>query len=90
METSLLYYGDKEVDRFLPPMWKDHPDAMRTEVETLKKAMPPAYPFLQVLRDSAKPHNERVHLRGSADNLGEEAPREFLRILCSSEPVPFS
>jgi hypothetical protein len=89
METSLLYYGDKEMERFLPPLWKAHVDALRAGVESLKKGMPAAYPFLQVLRDSDKPHDIRIHIRGNADNLGDEAPRAFLSVLSPGEPVPF-
>jgi hypothetical protein len=51
--------------------------------------MPSVYPFLQALRDSEKPHNLRVYIRGNPDNLGEEAPREFLTILSKGDPVPF-
>jgi hypothetical protein len=31
----------------------------------------------------------RVHVRGSASQLGESAPRRFLPILCPGEPAPF-
>jgi hypothetical protein len=32
----------------------------------------------------------RIHLRGNAENLGDEAPRRFLAILSPSQPVPFT
>src|SRR5205085_12296301 len=38
------------------------------------------YPFVHALKDG-KPAAMRVHVRGSADNLGDEAPRRFLSVL---------
>src|SRR5581483_5385384 len=88
-ETSVLYYGGEEIERFLPPLWKAYVGTLRDGVESLKRAMPAAYPFLQVLRDSDKPHDIRIHIRGNAENLGETAPRAFLSILSPGEPAPF-
>jgi cytochrome c553 len=31
-----------------------------------------------------------VHIRGDADSPGEIVPRRFLRVLCESDPVPFT
>jgi hypothetical protein len=52
--------------------------------------MPPEYPFLHIIEDRAKLKTERVRIRGSAENLGEEAPRRFLAILCDGDAKPFS
>jgi mono/diheme cytochrome c family protein len=46
------------------------------------------YPFVHALKEG-EPKALRVHIRGSADNLGDEAPRRFMEVLCSSEPQPF-
>jgi cytochrome c553 len=54
-----------------------------------KKAGPPA-PFIHALRDAARPANMRVHVRGSAKTLGEEAPRRFMPILAGDNPPPFT
>jgi mono/diheme cytochrome c family protein len=86
----VLFYGEKNIGRFLHGEWKDHLAAMRAELAALKKALPPQYPFLQAIQDSNKPANERVHIRGSRENLGEEAPRHFLTVLCNGEPKPFT
>jgi len=87
---GVLYYGDKQIDRFLNGEWKAHLESLRAEVESLKKALPEQYPFLNVIRDAAKPANQRIHIRGSRDNLGEEAPRRFLSALSKAEPPPFA
>jgi hypothetical protein len=45
----------KDIDRFLSGQWKRHLDRMRAELEVLKSAMPPEYPFLHGVRDADKP-----------------------------------
>jgi hypothetical protein len=54
-----------------------------------KKKVPPKYPFVHALKEG-KPADMRIHIRGSADNLGDEAPRRFLSILSASEAPPFT
>jgi cytochrome c553/mono/diheme cytochrome c family protein len=84
----LLYKGD-QLDRFLSPEWKDYIHALKAEAETLKSALPPRYPYFQVLGESSRIGNLKVHLRGSPYNLGEEVPRRFLAVLSKDEPRPF-
>ena len=88
-EKGLLSYSEKDIDRFLSPIFKERLDAMRAELAALEKALPPEYPFLQVIADKEHPGNERLHIRGSADNLGEEVPRHFLSILSKAEPIAY-
>ncbi len=38
-------------------------------------------PVVHALTESDKPANMRIHLRGNAENLGDEVPRRFLAIL---------
>jgi hypothetical protein len=57
--------------------------------EEKKKKVPPKYPFVHALKEG-KPANMRVHIRGSADNLGDEVPRHFLSILSPAESPPFT
>ena len=79
-----------DIDRFLSGPWKNHLDRMRAELEVLKKALPPQYPFLHAVKDSDKPANARVHIRGDEKTLGDEAPRRFLSVLCDGEPTLFT
>jgi hypothetical protein len=46
--------------------------------------------FVHALQDSARPINLRVHIRGNAKTLGDEAPRSFLSILCPDKPAPYT
>jgi hypothetical protein len=87
---GIYYYGETEIGRWLAPAWNDYLEAKRAELAALKKALPPHYPFLHVLRDKKDPKNVRVAIRGDAANLGEEAPRRFLAILCNGERPLFA
>ena len=63
---------------------------MRAELAALKKTLPKQYPFLHGVKDSAKTREYQGRIRGDQTNLGEEAPRRFLQILCKGEPAPFT
>ncbi|MBV8821113.1 MAG: DUF1553 domain-containing protein, partial [Acidobacteriaceae bacterium] len=88
-DRGVLHYGGHDIDRYLSPIFKERLDHMRTELAALEKALPRQYAFLQVIRDTAHPANMHVHIRGSADNLGDEAPRHFVTILSQAQPVAY-
>ncbi len=90
LPSGVFYYKDAAIDRFLHGAWKTHLEAMRADLAALKTALPPQYPFLHVIRDAAKPKNERVRLRGNPGSLGEEAPRRFLAVLSHGGEKPFA
>ena len=87
-DTGVLYYKGKDIERFLDGVWKHHVETTRERVEALEAEVPEKYPFYHVIRDVDEPRNEHVHIRGSADNLGDEVARRFLTVL-SAEPRPF-
>jgi mono/diheme cytochrome c family protein len=87
---GVLYYGDGKLDRFLSGEWKQRLEAMRAEVAAAKKALPPQYPFLQVVKDRPNPTDIRIAIRGDNNNRGDVAPRRFVSILCEGEPKPFT
>ncbi|MBL8233483.1 MAG: PSD1 domain-containing protein [Bryobacterales bacterium] len=89
-ESGLLYYKAAKLDPYLSGEWKAHLDFLRAEVDKAKKAIPERYPYYHVIEDRKKLRTERIRIRGSADNLGEEAPRRFLSILSHGEPKPFA
>ncbi|MFN3325233.1 MAG: PSD1 and planctomycete cytochrome C domain-containing protein [Bryobacteraceae bacterium] len=86
---GIYYYGPKEIVRWLPGIWAQHLKESREEIERLKKELPPAYPFLHILKDAEKPADVHVAVRGDAKNPGELAPRRFLRVLCDGDPPRF-
>ncbi len=89
-KTGILYHKGEGLERFLSGVWKDHVARARNVVAQLESALPPKYPFLHTLADKKKPANEHVHIRGNAENLGDEIPRRFLRILSEGEPEVFT
>jgi hypothetical protein len=96
-DDGLLYFGpnrgyyssDGTVEHFLSGIWKSHLNTLREELAKLKSELPAQYAFAQIIKDVDQPKDEKVRIAGSADNLGEEAPRHFLSILCSGEPAPY-
>lgn len=88
-DKGLFYYGEEQIGRFLSGEWKRHLETQQARLRALREALPPRYPFLHSLRDVEKPANMRIHLRGNPENLGEEAPRRFLQVLCEGEPPLF-
>jgi hypothetical protein len=64
-------------------------ETLHAESKAAEKAIPPLYPFWHVLKDSDKPANVKIAIRGDETNPGEEAPRAFLSILCDGDPKPF-
>jgi hypothetical protein len=88
--SGILYYKEAKVDRFLEGQWKKHLESLRAELARLKKELPEQYPFIHTIADVEKPQNVKIRIRGSADNLGDEAPRAFLSILSKGDPVPFT
>jgi hypothetical protein len=88
--SGALFYGKKDIGKYLNGQWKDHAAALEEQVEVAKKAMPPEYPFVYALKDKEHPAKMYVHIRGNPQNLGEEAPPEFLAILTDGKQQSFT
>ena len=88
--TGVLFYGKKDIEKYLSGAWKDHAVSLQAQVEAAKKAMPPEFSFVYALKDKEHPDKMRVHNRGNAQNLGDDAPPEFLAILSSGEQTPYT
>jgi mono/diheme cytochrome c family protein len=86
---GILIYKEKDLPRYLSSFWKGHLEDLRATADRLKKELPEQYPYLQVIKDNAKPVEQHVWLRGSRENQGELAPPHFLSILSASEPQVF-
>ncbi len=63
--------------------------ALQRHVDELDATSPGAPPRAMALEDIPDPHNVHVFLRGSSDNQGAEAPREFPEILAGPNRKPF-
>jgi hypothetical protein len=84
--AGVLYYGPKEIDRFLGGIAKAYVEKLRGEITDLKKDLPPLYLFLHTVEDSDEPADVRIAVRGDPNTPGEVAPRRFLQVLCNGEP----
>jgi mono/diheme cytochrome c family protein len=87
--AAVLAYREKDLPRYLSGPWKARLETLRAETDGLKKALPPQYPYLQIIKDNAKINDQFVWLRGNRDSKGEPAPPRFLSILSPAEPKPF-
>jgi mono/diheme cytochrome c family protein len=89
-DSGVFYYKDSKLDRWLSPAFLAHANDLRAEQDRLRKAVPEMYPFLQIVSDAGKLQTHRVEIKGNRENLGEEAPRRFLEVLCDGERIPFT
>ena len=65
-------------------------ESLYAQVDQLDATHPGAPLRAMSLVDSPHPHNSRVFIRGDANRLGEEAPRQFLTSLTRGKPRPFT
>jgi len=88
-EAKRLKLPRKQVEKKLPNESKQKLTSMRQEVQRLKKAAPPKYPFAHSLKDGAKIRDVPVNIRGNPETPGEIVPRRFLSILADEDSPPF-
>ncbi len=60
---------------------------LRADLEDLKKASPPEPPMACAVTEGT-PVNQRVFIRGNWANPGEDAPKQFLRIIAGENQKP--
>jgi hypothetical protein len=75
-------------EKLLPEDRRKFLAGMQAEVEELKKSAGEKYPIAHGLKEGT-PANMRIHRRGSATDLGDEAPRGFLAVLSKPGAKPF-
>ena len=89
IKPGLLAFRGWGLERQLGADRRRYIDALRSDIDALRKAQPPKYAFVHGVADVDKPVNLRVSKRGSPYNLGDEAPRHFLSVLSDASPAPF-
>jgi mono/diheme cytochrome c family protein len=89
IKPGLLAFRGWGLDRQLSADRRRYVDALRTDIEALRKAQPPKYAFVHGVGDVDKPTNLKVSKRGSPYNLGDEVPRHFVSVLSDGTPKPF-
>jgi hypothetical protein len=89
VKPGLLAFRGWGLERQLSADRRRYIDALRSDIEALRKAQGPKYAFVHGVGDVEKPVNLRVSKRGSPFNLGDEVPRHFLSVLSEGTPAPF-
>ena len=88
--APLLGFDGWGLERQLGPDRRALIDALRADIETMKKALPDKFAYVHGVRDlpGRPPENLKVNLRGSVYRLGDEAPRGFLSVLSGNSDAP--
>ena len=86
VKPGLLAFRGWSLERQLSAERRAYIDALRADIEALKKALPAHFPYVHGVIEAEKIQEQKLMLRGSPFNLGEEVPRHFLSAL-SSDPV---
>ncbi len=65
-------------------------DALRKDIATMAKALPPKYAYVHGVRDLEKPDDLKVNVRGNPMRLGDTVPRGFVTVLSPAERTRFT
>jgi len=90
IRPGLLAFEGWGLERRLSAERRSYIEALRADIEALKKAMPTQYAYVHGVKDAEKPVNLKVSVRGNPYNLADEVPRGFLSVLGENGPVPFT
>lgn len=80
----------QNIEKFMNTDEKSKLATLQGQLAALQKALPPGYDFLMGLEET-DPTSLKTHLRGNAQNLGDEVHRGFPAVLAGTdgEPMPF-
>jgi cytochrome c553 len=89
-EPGLFVFRDWALKRRLHAEWREYITSLEQQIDALKKALEPMYPFVHGIGDKPKLVNISVNLRGNPHTLGDEVPRRFLAVLSPDDQQPFT
>jgi mono/diheme cytochrome c family protein len=89
VRPGLLAFRGWGLERQLSAERRTYIEALRADIDALKKSLPPHFPHVHGVADAEKPVDIHVAVRGSPFNPGDEVPRHFLSVL-TSDPVPLT
>jgi cytochrome c553 len=61
--------------------------SVQDDITAARKKLDPYYPFIHGVKDSDKPVNIQLAIRGNPESLGDEVPRHFLSVFSDGAPV---
>lgn len=76
------------LDKWLSDESKMQLAATKQGIDQQKKAAPAKYPVVHAIAEG-KPTNQKIHLRGNVNDLGDEVPRRFPAILAAASTGNF-
>jgi len=88
-KPGLLVFRGWGLERQLSAERRTYIEALRADIELLKKQIPAHFPYVHGVIDAEKPADLPLAKRGSPFNLGDPVPRHFLSVL-SETPTPLS
>lgn len=89
-KPGLLRFRGWGLEQRLGPDRRDLIAALRQDVESAQKALPPKYAYVHGVRDVEAAEDLKVHLRGNPMRLGDAVPRGYLSVLSPDQRITFS
>jgi len=86
MTPGVLMFRGWGLESRLGPASQARLKMLQEDLEALEKKVGERYPFIHGVKDSDKPVNIQLALRGNPETLGPEVPRHFLSILSEGDP----
>jgi hypothetical protein len=90
VKPGLFVFRGWGLERQLSAERRAYINALKDDIDKLRKEQPPKYPYVHGVGDVEKPQTLKVSLRGSPYNLGDDAPAHFLSILNPADPPRFT
>jgi mono/diheme cytochrome c family protein len=82
-------FGEGDQKAFIAPDVKAKLDGLKSDYEASKKALPPEPPMAEAIVEGPEV-KQRVFIRGSAENPGDEVARQFPVILAGENQIPIT
>jgi cytochrome c553 len=89
-KPGVLLFRGWGLESRLGPETQARLKSVQDDIAALQKKLDPSYPFIHGVKDSDKPVNIQLAIRGNPETLGPEVPRHFLSVLSNGDPVPLT
>jgi mono/diheme cytochrome c family protein len=90
MSPGVLMFRGWGLESRIGPSAQARLKSLEEDLEALKKKIDPYYPFIHGVKDSDKPVDIQLALRGNPETLGPVVPRHFLSIFSEGDPTPLN
>ena len=90
MSPGVLMFRGWGLESRIGPSAQARLKSLEDDLDALKKKIDPYYPFIHGVKDSDKPVDIQLALRGNPETLGPVVPRHFLSIFSEGDPTPLN